>query len=532
MNYADLFESLNQAFAYKFTTSYKKINRGGKNRLLRCMPSFYRRWFFTSFAEDATLSPCALLATAKNESREDMPFFIPAMPSVQRFGPMTFRTEALSLDNHPIVRDLRLLLQSCTPDFELDEYDFLMPEHEDALLLQLSIGDHYYIEYLVLICLHLNLFVKIPSIHSNRAQVSAQAYERVCALSDRALLDEIVQSAIFIATESLIDFITLDGEAETSYVTNLLQEPMETDDIFRHIFKSLGITVEQLATLQEDTLMDETVESMITGTFLLGITIDQFFFTPFGFYLRFIDPVYMLSYDLQKEMLYTLEVLDEGADFGREIFAPCSRYSLSSLGRQYFNIDIADSDEQKSEAALPDIPVDLFVRHLAEGAPLSTKDKMLVDSFITKNYALGGRMAYEIKVSVVGDKAFWKRLVFLENDTLHDVYCYICYEFNLNPLMEYCFFLSEEPSPFTAYAPPSMQKRAKDSTTAVLAKLHFSPPQTFLLVLRLMVEPSAAQNSAAVFRTLELKLELLSFKERSMKQTHPFVKSEGQVFRQ
>ena len=312
----------------------------------------------------------------------------------------------------------------------------------------------------------------------------------------------------------------------TAYVLSLLTRPAETDDIFKQIYASLGFSIEQLMAFQEDDLLDDMYASVLSSTFFLGILIDQFFFTPFGYYLKFINPVYMLSYNMKKEMLYALESMDEDNDFSCGMFAPCSLYTVSRLGRQYFGLD----DEGGGVSALPDMPADLLVRHLTGGLSLSRAQRTQMARFIHENSVFNGQKVYEILIKFASNKAYWKRIAFLGSSTLHDVYLHICYLFDIEPQMNYCFFFSEDENPFSAYGPNDKRMRAKNSMTTCLDDLQLIERQKCLLAIHNAVIVSQTMPALPQAQTVKFEMEIMNHKDREKGQSYPLVKSEGRIF--
>ncbi|MDR1066257.1 MAG: hypothetical protein LBL35_02315 [Clostridiales bacterium] len=510
---------LTNAFNHDFMLSYKSLKRKGKNRLLPHLVSFYRRWFYSAFVENTALSPANLWSAVCAGSSS---MTCPAMKD-ENDG-MEFTLYEYSIERHPIYGDLNVLLDSCSPDFSLSDDNSLTPEHEKTILKNLSIRDPYYASYLVSLCKRMGLIADIPSIHSSRAQVTKER-DAFDDLSGREKMGKIVESTVSVASGFMSEALPDKTIISESYILGLLQKPAVTDDIFKHIYSALGVSFDDILECGDD-YMDEVMNAMLSSTFYLGVSMDRYFFTPFGFYLKFINLGYILPYYIKREMAFALEAIDEANDIGVAMFSPCSHYNVTALGAEYFGLKESERIIQRDEK------LERIIALIAENSPITLKTLKDIDGALRLAVPKKtGENIYALKIKLSNDAGIWKTIEFHEETPLRDIYFEICYEFGFDATLNYSFYHGEEESPFLEYAPKERRKRAKNSPDAELKTLGFEEKHKFTLVLYDIVSPYVQTNFALPQKKVKFKIEVFKIKEFDQSALYPNVLKSSKRFK-
>jgi hypothetical protein len=472
--------------------------------------------------EDTVLSPANLWSASYGTRPYGGSMAHPVLKSES--SDIEFTLHEYSVENHPIYDDLTVLLNSCAPDFSLQSDDTLTTEHETSLLKSLSIYDPYYAAYLLLLCKHMNLIANIPSIHSNRAQVTKECDE-FAKLDGRKKMDKITAAAVRIASDSMSEIMPERSAISEKYIMTLLKKPLSTDDIFKHIYSALGISIDEMLECGED-YMDEVMNAMLSSTFYLGVSMDKYFFTPFGFYLKFINPGYVMPYYIKREMTFALEAMDEANDISIAMFSPCSHYNITNLGAEYFGV------KQSKQIIEHDAKLEWLISLLAENSPISEKTLENLDESL--NFAAPQKNAkkiYALKIKLLTDTSIWKTIEFLDESPLRDIYFEICYEFGFDATLNYSFYQGMEESPFLEYAPKERRKRAKNVVDTEIKALKFAEKHKFLLVLYDIVSPYADVNFPLPQKTVKFELELFKIKEFDQNALYPRVLKASKKFK-
>ncbi len=531
MEYDNYLSIITKSFEKNFKDSYKSTNIKGKSRVIKYFMSFYRRWYFSAIVEDTILSPANLITSLNKQYHKNASIStFPYINSYNRLGTINFRSVECSLKEHYVVSDLKLLLDSCIPDFYFDDRNKLESEHEKYLLDNLTICDPYYIEYLILVSSSLNLIKRIPSIHSHKVQVTSN-YEEFFSNENEEIFKKIVLATIDIVIKGINELIPSNGAINRDYILSILIEPITTDDIFKYIYSSIGLNIEKLMDYQgegDELLFDEIYNSMISSTFYLGILIDRVFFTPFGFYLRLINPGYLLPYDNLKEISYAVDAMNETEDISVAMFSPCSHFSLTELGLEFFKVN-------KNEN-YPEINYDesLFEKILAILQEDKNKNLIINDDllgyFISDKLYRNSKKIYELKIKLKNNKAFWKKIEFLEETTLKDLYLEICYEFNLDIKMDYSFFQNHDENPFSEYTSSFRKKGHKNTEKVTLGDFIIDEKHKFVLALYNIISPFMDESSSIPSKYIKFDIEVQKIKEKDSSLIYPRVKSEGSIF--
>lgn len=511
--YRDYINAVLAIFEKNFTQAYRQSSAQRRARLLPYVTAIYRRWQYAALVEDTLLTP-ANLTESINRAFDQPPGLSPVLRlrSDQRYSGFETELFEYSMEQHPAVSDLKRLIAYCQPDLELDEEDNFSEAQASELAGELSLRDPLYASYLLGAAFRMGLITKIPSIYANRAQVAKDADERLTAPNE-AILCEIVEATIQLSAFSLNDLIALPepvfGE---SFIRSILKKPMETDDIFQRVYDMMGITLEDMFEQDfENDIddMDGMDAAFLSSTFMLGVFIDRFFFTPLGHYLKLIRPIYVLPFDFENEIKYFLESSMEPDELFVSFFAPCSKYYLTELGLQYFKV--APSPRVFVDVKTQ-LPFDLLKKQFFHKK--SVLDAMPAHARRAEDDAPPGGMVYTLKIK--SDPAYWINLEMPAEATLHRLYLEAASFFGLNCNMDYSFFHDETENPFAEYVSPKKARRAKKTADIPLESLDFEHKRKLLLTCR--NQNSGGSKSSSVAR---LSLELMQVKPREAGRSYP-----------
>jgi hypothetical protein len=301
---------------------------------------------------------------------------------------------------------------------------------------------------------------------------------------------------------------------------------METDDIFARVFDVMGYDIEELLDITNMPIPDGMSPEhlgfdmeLLSGTFIMGIVLDRFFFTPFGHFLRIIRPMYALPFAFTEEVVDYVNVCDEPDEAFVAFFAPCSSYTLTDLGLKALNIKpTEDNYFDASELQFENM-----------------KDAIFVDEYTLRTFvdmaqhlsplALAGGLpnaVHTFRIRLESDTSVWMHLQVPDNFTLADLYEEAVQYFNLKNNGEFSFFHDKTENRFAEY--PSAKRAVKSKTPKTqaedcpLSELDFEHMNQLIL---------AAYNQNSIFAqeppTIRLQLERLSEKAPDFGEMYPQV---------
>jgi hypothetical protein len=304
-----------------------------------------------------------------------------------------------------------------------------------------------------------------------------------------------------------------------AFIRDILKKPMETDDIFQCVYDTIGFSLDDLADADIDGSLDGVDAAFLSGTFMMGIVLDKYFFTPFSYYLRFIRLDYVLPFDFSQELTYFLETYDTESDLSASFFAPCSKYTFTALGLSFFDVK-------------PDIHNHIDVSRMLPFTLLEERvlgNQAVMDALPVwvnqPGYQLsrdfnGGQAVYTMRVKAESDPGLWLQLDVPEDFSLHRLYLELIIRFGLLRNDDYSFFHDEVESPFTEYASALRAKRNKKSSETVLNTLDFSYKRNMILSAynQTIAFGNLAQNSS---RGVKLLIEVMENKPRESGKAYP-----------
>jgi hypothetical protein len=265
-----------------------------------------------------------------------------------------------------------------------------------------------------------------------------------------------------------------------SFINDILRNPMETDEIFQCVYETIGFSLDDLVEPEMAEDMDGLDAAFLSGTFMMGILLDKYFFTPFSYYLRLIRPRYILPFDFEQELGYFVDAYESDNDVTAAFFAPCSEYTFTALGLSYFN---AKPDSRNYLAVPQELPFALleerfFCRpELLNCLPIWSNQPAYKHS---QEFS-GSREVYILFIKAEADAGLWLQLEVPEDYTLHRLYLEAVMRFGLHRNDEYSFFHDDVESLFTEYSPVKRFRRNNKTTDIALKDMDFSFKKNMIL---------------------------------------------------
>ena len=168
-------KAINLLFESKLTDCLQKSRFSKNTKILKYTSAFYRQFSYSALLTDTLLSPANLIYSICNDDSNILSMPSIVLKSKTISDGFCFKMTDYSLDNHPVVNDLKILVDFIKPDIELSDYDLFKESSLNKILPMLSLSDPFYVEYLLIISVQLNLIEKMPSIYANKACVSKKA---------------------------------------------------------------------------------------------------------------------------------------------------------------------------------------------------------------------------------------------------------------------------------------------------------------------------------------------------------------------
>ena len=516
---------LHSLFEDGFMEAYRGANNKRRRKILPYLQAIHRRWYYATLVEHTPFSPANLMESIGkyfNEGPGKHPVAVLRTPT--KVTGVDSRIVSYTIDNHPVVADMKLLIDYCSPHIDLYETGCFTDVQAVECAELLSINDPHYASFLLELAGWMKILTKMPSLYVQRMQI-AKKYEKMQALPNEEFLRDIVDAAVGMTASGLRNSIPMPEHIfSESFVHSLLTNPTETDDIFARVFEVLGYDIDDLLDIGNMPVPEGLpLESLgfdmelLSGTFVMGIVLDRFFFTPFGHFLRIIRPMYALPFAFYEEVGDYVNVCEDPEEAFVAFFAPCSSYTLTDLGLQlldikpteenYFDISQLPFDNMKDAIFVNNQSLATFVEMAQHLSPLVLSG------------GLPGRI-YTFRVRLESDTSVWMHLHVPDNLSLHQLYEEISEYFDLKDNEDFSFFHDKTENRFAEYPSAKRTAKAKNPRQSAdecdLSDLDFEHMNCLILV---------AYNQAALFanepQTVRLNLELMSEKEPAPGEMYP-----------
>jgi len=502
----DDIQKLHALFDNNFMEAYRASNSNKRRGILPFLQSIYRRWYYSTLIEDAPLSPANLLESICLHYDKPASTYPVAFPrNKSKLASIGIHLVEYTLNNHPMIDDMRLLLDFSTPHLDLLAGDAFAASQALEFAEQVSLNDPMYAAFLLEVCLEMKLVVKVPSVGVNRFKPSPRANE-IMAAPCKDIFRNVVEIVIAMASKGLQNLAMLPETLfSVTFIRSLLEKPMFTDDIFGKVYDALGYDLDDVMdfTMEEGGIGDLDVD-LLAGTFMTGVLLDKFFYTPFGHFMKLIRPLYILPFELENEITDYINVSDDPEEGAIAFFAPCSSYTLTDLGLECLGIAKTEDNYLDTTKAAP------FEQ--MKDTIFSSKDALAVFAEIARHLTPMRQEdppedIYTFRARLESNSTIWAHVQMPIDATLHDMYIEIAECIGLKENDDYIFYHDKKENPFAEYTSKRRAKRGRKTSDIELEELDFEHQKHMLLI---------AYNQALPFGgeapTVRLQLEFLHVK--------------------
>ena len=497
-SYDEAMNILQKLFSDTFMSLYKSTSVAKRKELLLRIQAIYRRWYYSALVESTPLSPANIMDSVSDHFGI-LPRVYPI--AVYKNSSIEYKTIEYTLDNHPIISDLRIFMDQCKPVIKLkDEYSIPF-DKACEIATRLSIPDPDYAEFLFVIARSLDLLEKTKSV-TNFTTRPSNTSEEFFEQTNKEMLEEIIDATVYMSTINIKDNLPPEAKFFTEkFLLGMLCEPITVDELFSKIFESFGVNISEFF---ED-LMDmgdesdepkfEALESMAL-VYNLGVAYDKFFITPFGTYLRLIKSLYLSVFPMETEVGEFLKLNKNERALDPAFYAPCTVHHLTELGLEFFGFEKTDRNYFSTERNLTFEALNLsifkdpenisFYIELTRNIMNSLLEESEEDEF--EDYLA----LHKFKVVQSDDKKNWMHITIQSGLTLHDLYEVIIDYFPASKTNAYSLYHDTEPNPFTEYLGPANLKKGKKTRQAkevIIDDLDFEYKKDMLLVFGRQTKP-------------------------------------------
>jgi hypothetical protein len=497
-------KKLLEFFSKSFFEVYNQMDKEVQSTLLEFAPNFFHRWYVSALIPETNLSPCVAFRIdfSKKFSKENVYAYKMTLDRTQKDMPkFQYKLLEYSLQQHPFIEDLKIILDYCEPDCEMTEDGNFLKKDENNLLQKISRSEIEYLHYLTQL-LHTMEFLKpLPSIHTIRVQTDESA-KWVLKKETKQILDYIIHFVINMACYEITEAIGAEqGCFHYDMFYSFLQNNMDTEDIFIKLYECIDIDISQIweAPSLED--FSEEQSAIASSFFYMGILLDKWFLTPLGDFLQIIQPTYYLPFYFIPVFNRISNLIVAKCSLQTELYSPCSVYDLTPIG------EIVLGKKGKKQP----LPVHIDFYQIID-AIIQHSELNLFERTIQQQGINISTLVCPIKVTIVKHPDYWKIIEVLDTSSLYEICSEICSIFDLADVFTYSITAqnknsfplfqgsplkhkNQEPSPFlpSSFSAGDVLYFTPDKDKNRQLKLEFLPKQKqipFILYPRLRKQSS------------------------------------------
>lgn len=299
-----------EEFKKDFEKAYYRLNKKERENILKFRDAIFRLWLYSPIMEETYITPNYLVNNiAKQNLKGDYTVIPHIKTRVNKEEKLEFETRWIyySIDNAPVIEDVEKLINHAIPSLTVRSENIYVVDGGEELIDKLNFRSGYYIEYLIDLSVKLGILKEMKAIGCRAYQVSKD-YENYKGLDNSEKIKLIVKSSIDIANNNLKEqgsLSTILYRNNNDFIMDLLNDGVGEEVYYKYI-EELALDVNDflgnLDSYVDDKKVIKELKDMnnIFGEGLaeqlvieeLGIFVDMFFTSVFGYYLGLIIPVY------------------------------------------------------------------------------------------------------------------------------------------------------------------------------------------------------------------------------------------------
>lgn len=459
----DLKEELFAYFIGGYEQYYTHMDTAAKKQLRQIAPMVFAKWYYTTIMPETILTPANILEAHTFGSGKQGTYEPVCTLRMQKngkgIGKYICRELAYTIQDHPMIADLKTLIAFCEPDCTVDERGCLSEEDTETLLPELFMEDHYYVEYLMLLAQWMGLVEQAPAIHTHKIRKSSKM-DAFLQKDNKQQLQELLWAGCAVAAEQLTESLDLDaGMVDAAFFYHYLEDHQSTDNFFLDFFALLDVNLETIWHKEVDEMSEED-HALMSSFLFLGLVTDKWFFLPMGLFFHVIRPMYFMPFSFSKTINSMASLIAMGQEPLRELLIPPSYYSLSILGQEL-------TEKKEFSKNLQSMPT------VEDGAEMMRAVEMQLhmmtyEQIVQKNEPL---QVVRMRICLEQKPEMWKEVEIPFRFSL-DLWCHdIAMAFAMEDIQDYVVSVPNTDGVLVKYAPEGSKKAFCKTTDMTIEML-------------------------------------------------------------
>jgi hypothetical protein len=463
-------------FIIRFNEVYREEGQTEQKILTQCVQQIFRKYYYSALDLESLFTPANITNTLCERKFGCEWMAAPVLNvTVQgrKITQLDYRIIGFQAENHPMVKDWEQILYAAAAGIRMINPGIPFPEEYQLLQNGLTLPDRHYINILCLAALNAG-YLECAKTGKNLIGKTTPSAAELFSLSNEEKLRRLIGAIVGVCSNTLTEiFPDFQLEFTVDQLMGYLKKPKNFENLMLSIFAGEGVDLQDINEFVLDEILtdilqtDELEQESIAKLYMLGRVLDIYFFTPFGYYLQLIQPVYPEVYDFRHELEELLSESDNFQEIRNRLFSGVAVYDLTALGEKLLikgrkprreiafprdcgdaemlrivreSLDYLEDDEVNLQDFLLKMvsPVKPALDRKPKSAkviefPVREKDKT-AKSFISDIYVF--------KVKCFNKKRIWRQIEIKRNQSLADLHLAIldCYNLDLGHL--YSFFMN------------------------------------------------------------------------------------------
>ena len=385
------FKSILNLFNNGYIPAYNKRKISLRNEVSIYMRRNFSTWYYSVINDYFPISPARFINSDINHkfgsSAVVFPFSRPVF-SKSKISEIEYTFRVFTLDNHPFISDMQLLLESIKSIHHDEKHEamhdsifsYVISHFSDIIeRAEFTFAERPYIIVLGDVCERLS-FISMTDAHKGGVLISEEPIEAFFSLPGRKKLGRVIDVLIERFVEC-IDSLELSGKRpDAEDVLKTLREEHDIESFLNSLFGDMLTDLsDELQTLADEdfdpneflgSLEGEKAKAIKDAQAVISICCSHFF-SVFGQYLQMIQPENDAPFAFSKaddeylvalghEMVNADDLYFKIRTGAMVYYIPPGGYGLTPVGADWFGIDLSGQDDRLYSPVSPEYYQEIF----------------------------------------------------------------------------------------------------------------------------------------------------------------------------
>lgn len=330
-------------FMKEFNEVYQESDKRERDFLERAVDQIFRKYYYSVVEPGTHITPANIIFALSEGESAGSNVFVPRIELVKDKGALSKINSTLHFvnsENHYMVSDFETVLEICKGGLKVDKFGIPDEGERKKFEGKLFLNDRNYLNIIVLVAISMK-YVQIYHQGKKITAVTTKKSKEIQDMTVNKKLRLVAEGIVYNCVDSLHQgFPQLKDVLTKDRIWQLVKNPSKFGALLEAVNEKIGFNLDPVKKmlLGEDIDVEHVKDMLInssSGALILSFStqMDIYFFTPLGYYLQLIKPIYNEVYNITFEIGSVFNALPTNFHQARNmLFSIPMGFDLTPLG--------------------------------------------------------------------------------------------------------------------------------------------------------------------------------------------------------